>query len=82
MDRDLLKKELQTYEDKKKELVSEHPGKYVLIKEDKIIGIFEFQKAAINSGFEKFGNVPFLVKKIELVEQKQNFTSNLIITGN
>ncbi len=32
-------------------------------------------------GIDKFGNVPFLVKKIEEVEQTQNYTSNLIKIG-
>jgi len=73
-----LEKEIETYEKNKDRLLAESPGKYVLIQEGKIEGIFESQKDAMNTGFEKFGNVPFLVKKIELVEQKQNFTSNLI----
>lgn len=77
---DELKKELETYAKHKAELLVENSGKYVLIKEEEIVGVYESQNDAINSGFEKFGNVPFLVKKIEQIEQKQNYTSNLILT--
>ncbi len=74
----LLDEELQTYEKNKEELIKENEGKYVLIKGSKIINIFESEKDALKEGIEKFGNTPFLVKKIERVEQTQNFTSNLI----
>lgn len=75
----MLEKEIETYKKNKEELISKHLGKFVLIKENKIIGIFESQKDAINEGIKKYGNNEFLVKKIEEVEQTQNFTSNLIM---
>ena len=78
VEKDLLNEELEAYEKNKPDLVGKNLGKFVLIKGKEIIGIYESEKDAINSGFEKFGNVPFLVKKIEEIEQKQNFTSNLI----
>ncbi len=74
----ILSKEIETYEKHKNELLKEHRGEYVLIKGDQIINIFESQKDAIKIGIEKFGNSPFLVKKILEVDEKQNFTSNLI----
>lgn len=77
----LLEKELKTYEESKSELIKTSVGKYVLIKDSKIINVFESQNDAIKAGIEAFGNNPFLVKKIEEIEQKQNFTSNLIKVG-
>lgn len=76
--KNVLSKELETFEKKKAELLQEHCGKYVLIKDTKIVGTYESEKDAINTGINYFGNSPFLVKKIEQVEQTQNFTSNLI----
>ena len=73
-----LESELKKYEEKKQELLKTDENKYVLIKDQEIVGIFESQKDAIKVGIEKFGNTPFLVKKIERIEQGQNFTSNLI----
>lgn len=74
----LLKKELEIYEKEKENLVNKSEGKYVLIKENTIIGIFETEKEALKIGIEKFGNTPFLVKKIELIESKANYTSNML----
>ena len=77
----LLEKELKTYAEHKSDLIKTSVGKYALIKDSKIINVFESQNDAIKAGIEAFGNNPFLVKKIEEVEQKQNFTSNLIKVG-
>lgn len=78
MSENLLKKEMETYEKNKVDFISENLGKFVLIKEEEIIVFFETQNDAIKVGIDKFGNTPFLVKKIEDIEQSQNFTSNLI----
>ena len=53
-------------------------GKYVLIKGKQVISVSDTQNDAIRVGIDKFGNTPFLVKKIEEIESRQNFTSNLI----
>ncbi len=74
----LLRLEKETYEVNKEKLVAESEGKYVLIKGREIIGAFDSEKDAIKIGIEKFGNSPFFVRKIERIEQIQNFTSNLI----
>jgi hypothetical protein len=76
-----LEEELKIYEENKSELVKKANGKYVLIKGKIIVDIFESEQDAIKTGIGKFGNVPFLVKKIEEVEQTQNYTSNLIKIG-
>ncbi len=76
-----LEEELKTYEENKAELVKKANGKYVLIKDKTIVDVFESEQDAIKTGLGKFGNVPFLVKKIEEVEQTQNYTSNLIKIG-
>ncbi len=76
-----LEEEIKTYEENKAELVKKANGKYVLIKGKTIVDIFESEKDAIKRGIEEFGNTSFLVKKIEEVEQTQNYTSNLIKIG-
>lgn len=74
----LLKDEVALYLKEKSRLVAESNGKFVLIHKNTIEGIFESQTDAINVGIKKFGNAPFLVKKIEEIDQSQNYTSNLI----
>ncbi|OIO21354.1 hypothetical protein COV61_00510 [Candidatus Micrarchaeota archaeon CG11_big_fil_rev_8_21_14_0_20_47_5] len=74
----MLETEIETYEANKEDLLREHEGEFVLIHNEKVIDTFKSQEDAIRLGIKRFGNVPFLVKKIELHEQPQNFTSNLI----
>ena len=75
---ELLKDELDTYQQHREELIGKAKGKFVLIKDSKIIDVFDSQMDGIKQGYEKFGNVPFLVKQIVEIEVPQNFTSNLI----
>ena len=74
----VLEHELRTYEANREQLLGTSNGKYVLIKGDQIVGIFDSNLDAIRQGYEKFGNVPFLVKQVLEVETPQNFTSNLL----
>ena len=74
----ILSKEIETYEKNKLKLLAENRGKFVLIKGEKIINIFDTYADAMKVGIDKFGNTPFLVKQILDVEPTQNFTSNLI----
>jgi len=74
----MLEKEIETYYKNKEELLNQDRGKYVLIKNGNVIGTFDSEKDAIKIGIDKFGNIPFLVKKIETIEEEQNFTSDLI----
>lgn len=63
-----LEKELATYKAKLEEL-KVHAGRYVLIHGDDVIDTFSSYDDALKDGYEKFGLDPFLVKKIEAVEQ-------------
>ncbi len=74
----LLKLERETYEANKDKLVAASEGKYVLIKDSRVIDTFDSEQDAIKIGIERFGNTPFFVRKIEKIEQIQNYTSNLI----
>lgn len=78
MDSKILSKEIETFKNNKENLLRDNSGKFVLIKGQEIIGVYDTQKDAIKVGIDKFGNNPFLVKEIEEVESVQNFTSNLI----
>ncbi len=73
-----LKKELRTYAAHKSELLRRVRGKYVLIKGSRIVGTFESELDAAHQGYERFGNVPFLVKQVMEVEVPLDFTSSLL----
>ena len=78
MEKNVLGDELKTYEYHKANLLKSDRGKFVLIKENKIVGVYDTYDDAVKVGIDKFGNRPFLVKQILDVEPKENFTSNLI----
>lgn len=73
---DLLKKELETYLANKHRLIASAEGKFVLIHGNEVSGTFNSQLDAINEGYRKFGNVPFLVHQIQKIEIPENFVSN------
>jgi len=75
---EILDKEIVTYEAHKNELLGSARGKYALVKEEKIIGVFDTPGDAIHEGYIEFGSDAFLVKEIVDVDAPQNFTSNLI----
>jgi hypothetical protein len=74
----LLEQELATYQAQKNDLLGKARGKFVLIKNDQVVGIFDTQMDAIHQGYERFGHVPFLVKEILEFEVIHNFTSFLL----
>ena len=59
-----LDREFPTFQENKPNLVKNHKGKFVLIKDDKIIGIFENELDAIKQGNEQFKDSHFLVNEI------------------
>ncbi len=72
----VLETELKTYERHRDELLGQAEGKFALIHEDQVIGVYHAKPDAISQGYERFGSVPFLVKQILKVETPQDFVSN------
>ena len=74
----ILDAELNAYEKNRDQLLGTAEGKFVLIQNSQVVGIYDSKMDAIAMGYQQFGNVPFLVKQIVKVEAPQNFTSNLL----
>lgn len=74
----ILDTELKTYEQHRDHLIGTAEGKFVLIRNDQVIGVYDSKMDAIAQGYQQFGNVPFLVKQILKIEVPQNFISNLL----
>ena len=70
---DDLGEEAKTYQDHKAELVAKNEGKYVLIKGDEIIGIFDTHEEALTRGYQDFLGEPFFAHKITEVEMPLYF---------
>jgi hypothetical protein len=62
--------ELETYARHKDELLARAEGQWVLIKDDAVIGTYPDFVTACRAGYERFGRVPVLVKRIERVEKR------------
>jgi hypothetical protein len=79
MNTNQLDQEMKTYEANKDDLLARAKGKFVLIKGDKILGIFESQVDAVNQGYKELGLVPFLVKEVQELETPIHFYSRKIV---
>jgi len=71
----MLEREMITYKANQSQLLGQNRGKYVLIKDDKIIDVLSNIDDALKVGYEKFGNEAFLVKQVLEIEIPQNFTT-------
>jgi hypothetical protein len=63
-----LETELAFYETVKQELLQHHAGKFVLIIGNEQLGVFDKSEDAYARGIEIKGNVPMLIKRIEVDE--------------
>ena len=73
---DVLKTELETFENHQEKLLEEAAGAYALVHGENLVGSYKDESDAISEGYRQFGNVPFLVKLIAQVETPANFVNN------
>lgn len=71
--RTILEKEYRTYIDHLDQFLSHHRNQYVLIKDQEVVGFYHSYEGALKSGLEKFGNVPFFLKRVREAEEEVNF---------
>ncbi len=72
----LLESRLSAFESNREKLLALAEGKFALVHDSTVAGIFDSKADAVREGFSQFGNVPFLVKQIVKIEIPQNFVSN------
>lgn len=69
----MLEKERKFFDRKKAEFIGDHLGRFVLIREDKLVGVFNTIEEAMSEGARRFGLSPFLVRQVSnLVENEIN----------
>ena len=71
-----LEKELATYQQELHKLIA-NTGKFVVIHEDKVSGIWETYQDALQEGYRLFGLEPFLVKEIQALDLAHHFTRDV-----
>ena len=74
----MLEKELETYNKVQSDLQQQNPnGGIVVIKDEEILGVWQTRIDALKAGFDKYGNVQFLVKNIMERNVAANFSRDL-----
>ncbi|MDP8239975.1 MAG: hypothetical protein P9X24_12865 [Candidatus Hatepunaea meridiana] len=68
-DSNLLSKEQEFFRKKRKELLPNNRGKWVLIYKEEILGIFESFKNGLEQGYLQCGDEPFLLREITRVDK-------------
>ncbi len=71
-----LERELAIYNENLMDLLT-NEGMYVVVHGETLEGLFDTYEDALQAGYEKFGVVPFLVKRISRVEPIQYFSRDL-----
>ena len=69
------------FERNRTEWVKHHQGKFVLVKDERLVDVFDSADAAYSAGIQQFGAVPFLVKQVvtvDPIQQAPAYTLGLI----
>lgn len=69
INKNVLQEELQLYNKNKQEYLKTYRDQFVLIKNKELIGSFTTEEEAYKVGVAKFGNEPFLIRKVSTEEQ-------------
>ena len=72
---DALKKELEVYERMRGKLLEKYRGKVVVIKDGKLIGVYDNEEEAFRDVVEKYGLVSVLIKRVTEKEKPEEIPS-------
>ena len=56
--------EIAFYEDKREQLETEHMGKWVLVRHEKLAGIYDSFDSAAKDAVRQFGRGPYLIRQV------------------
>ena len=59
-----LKEEIATYEGMRSDLELDHYGKWVIIRDKKLAGVYDSNEEAAEDAVKRFGRGPFLIKRV------------------
>jgi hypothetical protein len=59
-----LKQDIATYERLRQELEAAYLGKWVLVHEDRLVGVFESFPEAAADAVKRFGRGPYLIRQV------------------
>ena len=76
--KDILRTELNYFNEKREELVQHHDGRFVLIKGRDVVGAFTTEREAYEEGVRRFGTEPFLIKRVTKDVTKDQFPALML----
>jgi hypothetical protein len=65
----MLEKERTYFQQQRTEWLTKFPGRFVLVKNDALIGVFNTPDEALMEGARRFGLESFMVRQVEQDEQ-------------
>ena len=68
----MLDTERQFYSDNLAKWLGQYPGKFVLVKDQELIGTFDTDEDALTEGARRFGLKPFLVRRVQERQEEVN----------
>lgn len=74
-----LQKELTFFNKNKGEYLKHYKNKFLLIKGENLVGSFDAEEQAYETGIQKYGNEPFLIKQV--LEQEPTLTVSSLSVG-
>lgn len=67
----MLEKERAFFDNNRNELVSKYLGKFVVVKDDRLLGAYNTIDDALAEGASAVGLEPFLVREVTTAEEKE-----------
>jgi hypothetical protein len=74
----ILDQELETFRRELPGLLADHAGEFALIQGDKVDSFWKTEDEAYEAGCDRFGLLPFLVKKVQEKEEPVVVYQNII----
>lgn len=75
----MLDKEREYYAARVAEWERSHPGKFVVVKDEEVLGFFDSQDEALSAGGARYGPSSFLVRRVG--EQQQTVDTPALTLG-
>ena len=72
----MLEKEVEMFDKNLSDLIKTDFGKYVLIKEDRLVGTYVAIEDALKAGYQNFGKQAFFVRQILPFQEPLSFVNN------
>ena len=64
-DASVLENEVKFFETNRASLRADHPDRFVVIKEERVVGAYETFEDAYKDGIRQLGNVPMLIRHVD-----------------